>query len=194
LPEGLVVFLEFSREGSLPGRPMPVRTKPDGSFVVEGIQGGDVYLTVALPPDAPYFIKSLTANGDDPRQSPLKVVEGAEAGPLQVVISNGIGSLSGKVVSENENQGLGDYAVLLVPTEASKQRFRTAYLTARSASDGTFSVKGEPGEYFVLARKRDEFPPIVTEDFVRSETSQAQRVLLAPGEQKQLTVRIPSGR
>ncbi len=191
LPPDFVIFLDLFREGNRPGMPLPVRVKPDGSFVVNGIQGGDVYLSVALAPSSQFFIKSLTASGDDPRRSPVKIIEGAEAGPLEIIISPGVGTLTGKVVSEQGGQGLSGYVLLLVPVETARQRFRTAYPTARTAADGAYSVKGEPGEYFVLARRRDEFPPIITEDFVRSETTKAPRVMLVSGEPKQFTVRIP---
>ena len=191
LPSDLVIFLDLFREGNRPGLPLPVRVKPDGSFVVNGIQGGDVYLSAALAPGSQYFIKSLTASGDDPRRNPVKIIEGAEAGPLEIIISPGVGTLTGKVVSEQGGQGLSGYVLLLVPVESTRQRFRTAYPTSRTAADGSYSLKGEPGEYFVLARQRDEFPPIITEDFVRSETTKAPRVLLISGEPKQFTVRIP---
>jgi hypothetical protein len=84
------------------------------------------------------------------------------------------------------------FVVLLAPVELEKQRFRTTYLTARTSADGTFSVTGAPpGEYFVFARRREDLPPIVTEEFVRTENPKAQRIALAPGEQKQLEGRLP---
>lgn len=75
------------------------------------------------------------------------------------------------MISEKGGEGLSNYVLLLVPVEITRQRFRSAYPTARTKSDGSYSLNGEPGEYFVLARKRDEFPPIITEDFVRSATA-----------------------
>jgi hypothetical protein len=86
---------------------------------------------------------------------------------------------------------VSDLIVLLAPVELERQRFRTAYLTARTSADGTFSVTGAPGEYFVFARRREDLLPIVTEEFVRTENPKAQRIALAPGEQKQLEVRVP---
>jgi hypothetical protein len=83
------------------------------------------------------------------------------------------------------------FVVLLAPVELEKQRFRTTYLTARTSPDGTFSVTGAPGEYFVFARRREDLPPIVTEEFVRTENPKAQRITLAASEQKQLEVRVP---
>ena len=191
LPTDLVVFMELSRAGDRPGLPLPVRVKPDGSFSVSGIQGGDVFVALALPQDSQYFIKSVTANGDDPQRTPLKIIEGAEAGPLHVVISSGVGSLGGRVLSDQSGQGLSDFVLLLAPVEPEKQRFRIAYLTARTTPDGAYSVSGAPGEYFIFARRRDDLPAIVTDEFVRTESSKAQRVVLVSGEQKRLDLRIP---
>ncbi|MDQ2936887.1 MAG: carboxypeptidase-like regulatory domain-containing protein [Acidobacteriota bacterium] len=191
LPPNLVIFLELIRRGNRPGPPLPVRVKPNGSFIIGGIQGSDVYLSAALPPDAKYSIKSVTSNGEDLLRSPLKVLEGAEAGPVKIVISPKVGSLAGRVLSERTNQGVSDFVVLLAPVESERQRFRTAYLTARTSADGTFSVTGAPGEYFVFARRREDLPPIVSEEFVRAESPKAQRVALAAGEQKQLELRVP---
>jgi hypothetical protein len=191
LPADLVIFLELSRPGDRPSPPMPVRVKPDGSFSVSGIQGGDVFLALALTPASQYFIKSVTANGDNPQHTPLKVIEGAEVGPLRVIISTVTGSLSGRVLLDKSGQGLSDIVVLLAPVEPEKQRFRTTYLSTRTTSDGNYSLTGAPGEYFVFARRRDELPGIVTAEFVRAEAAKAQRVMLVSGERERLDLRIP---
>ncbi|HWN07871.1 MAG TPA: carboxypeptidase-like regulatory domain-containing protein [Pyrinomonadaceae bacterium] len=191
LPADFVIFLELVRDGARPERPLPIRVMPDGSFSLNDVQGGDVYVNLALIPGAPYVLKSLTVNGTDPRQSQLRIIEGAETGPLQVVVSASSGQLSGRVVSEKNGEGLSDYTVLLAPVRNELQRFRTSYLTARTAADGTFQLTGEPGEYFVFARQRGDFPAIITEDFVRVEGSRAQRIKLTAGETSRLDVKIP---
>lgn len=191
LPPDLVVFMELRRADDRPGLPLPVRVKPDGSFSVGGIQGGDVFLALALPQDSQYFIKSVTANGGDPQRSPLQVIEGAEAGRLRVVISSGVGLLGGRVLSDQSGQGLSDFILLLAPVEPERQRFRIAYLTARTTPDGAYSVSGAPGEYFIFARRRDDLPAIVSDEFVRNESSKAQRITLVSGAQKRLDLRIP---
>jgi hypothetical protein len=95
------------------------------------------------------------------------------------------------VLSEKTSQGVGDIVLLFAPVESERQRFRTAYLTVRSSPDGTFSVTSAPGEYFLFARRCEELPAIVNEEFVRTEGPKAQRVLLASEEQKQMEVRVP---
>jgi hypothetical protein len=182
LPPNLVIFLELIGKGSRPGPPLPVRVRPDGTFTISAIQSGDKFLSIALPRDANYFVKSLTANGDDLQRSPIKVIEGAEAGPVNVVISTGIGTVTGRVLSDKAGDGLSNLVVLLAPVEPEKQRFRTAYLTARTNPNGHFSVSGAPGEYFVLARRREELPAIVSEEFVKSISESAARVVIAAGQ------------
>lgn len=189
LPSNLVVFLELIEKGARPGPPLPVRVKPDGTFNVGGIQGGEVYLSVAMPPDSNYFVRSLTANGDDLRRVPIKVVEGAEAGPVSVVISSGVGTLTGRVLSDKGGEGLSNLVVLLAPVESEKQRFRTAYLTARTDPSGRYSVSGAPGEYFVFARRREKLPAIVSEEFVRSLAPNASRVVIVAGQSNRMDLR-----
>jgi hypothetical protein len=191
LPGDFVLFFELIREGDRPGPPLPVRVQADGSFSINGIQGGDVFLSVVPAPGAPYFVSALNVNGNDPRKSPLRVIEGAEVGPLQVVISPALGNLSGRVLAEKGQQGLSNYVVLLVPLETEKQRFRTSYLTTRTAADGSFSLAGPPGDYFVLARRRDDLPPIITENFARTAASDAPRVSLVAAENQQMEIKVP---
>lgn len=191
LPADFIIFLEQVREGARPERPLPISVNPDGSFTVKDIQGGDVYINVALIPGSRYVLKSLFANGVDPRQSALRVIEGAEVGPIQVVVSTRAGNLSGRVVSEKNGEGLGNYVVLLVPVGDNLHRFRTAYLTARTKPDGTFQLLGEPGEYFLFARQRGDLPAIITEDFARTEGAKAQRVKLVAGEVSRTDLKVP---
>jgi hypothetical protein len=191
LPADLVIFLELVGKDIRPGPPLPVRIRPDGSFTYSGIQGGDVYVAAALPRNSKYFIKSMSANGEDPRRTPLKIIEGGEAGPLQIVLSSGVVTVNGRVLSEKGAEGLGNLVVLLAPVEPGKQRFRTAYFSTRTSPEGAYSVTAAPGEYFVFARRRDELPALVTEDFVKKQAGTATRAVLAPGEQKHLDLRVP---
>lgn len=190
LPQGLVIFLELVREGGLPGLPLPVRVQPDGSFSFSDIQGGDVYLSAALPQGSTLVVKAITANGKDLRRVPLKVSEGTVAGPIRVILSTELGRVTGRVLSD-KNQQLGEMVVLLAPAESEKQQFRTSYFTTRTAADGAYSLSVTPGEYLVFARRRDQLPGIMSDEFLRNEAGNATRVTVAAGEQKRLDLRGP---
>lgn len=86
LPEGLVLFVEMMGPATRPGPPLPVRVRPDGTFSFGDVQGGDVYVGFVLSPGSKYFIKSVRAIGGDPKRAPIRVTEGTEAGPVQIVI------------------------------------------------------------------------------------------------------------
>jgi hypothetical protein len=81
--------------------------------------------------------------------------------------------------------------VLLAPAESEKQQFRTSYFTTQSAADGSYSVSVAPGEYLVFARRRDQLPRIMSDEFLKNEAGNATRVTVAAGEQKRLDLRGP---
>lgn len=187
LPAGLVLFFELARDGARPGPPLPVRVQPDGSFNLTEVQGGNVYIFAALPPGSNYFVKSVTSNGKDLRGTPLSVVEDAIAGPIQVVISDETARLRGRVSSAS---GADDFVVMLVPVGAGMARFRSAVLFVRTGADGSYSKVLAPGEYYVLARRREQLPSS-SEEFLSKEAAKATRVTIGPGEEKQLDLRAP---
>src|SRR6267143_1381969 len=183
LPQGLVIFLELVREGGLPGLPLPVRVQPDGSFNFSDVQGGEFYLSAAMPQGSTLFVKTVTANEKDLRRVPLKLAEGTVAGPIRIILSNQLGRLTGRVLSD-KNQPAGDLIVLLAPAESEKQQFRMSYFTTRTAADGAYSLVIAPGDYLVFARRRDQLPGIMSDEFIRNEAGKAIRVTVAAGEQK----------
>ena len=182
LPADLVIFLELVTGDNRPGPPLPVRVGADGAFQFSDIQAGDVFLSAAFPSGSKYIVQSITAGGNNLRHAPLQVVEGADAGPVRIRISSGLAAVSGRVLSKS-GEGLADWVVLVVPTEASEQRFRTSILSARTAADGSFRVSGVPGDYLIFARKRDDLPGMLTPDFFRKGVPDAERLRLKRGEQ-----------
>ncbi len=73
--------------------------------------------------------------------------------------------------------------MLIVPADASEQRFRTSLLSERTAADGSFRISGAPGEYLIFTRNLNELPGMLTPEFFRSRIPDAVRITLKPGEQ-----------
>ena len=188
LPPGLVLFFELVRAGGRLGPPLPVRVQTDGSFSFSEVQSGDVYLSVALSPGSNFYIKSVTANGKDPRSTPLNVIEDTIAGPLRIGLSAETAQLSGRVLSD-KSEGPSGFVVLLAPVGGDKEKFRTAYFTTKSGPDGSYSLTVAPGEYLVFVRRRAQLP---SAEFVRKEAGKATRVTVAASEQKRLDLRAQS--
>lgn len=181
LPSDLVIFLELVTENNRPGPPLPVSLAVDGSFKFSDIQAGDIFLSAAFPSDSKYIVESVMAGESNLKRTPLQVMEGAEAGPVRIKISAGAAVVRGRVLSKT-GDGLGDWVVLVVPANASEQRFRTSLLSVRTAPDGSFRVSGAPGEYLIVARNRNELPGMLAPGYFRS-MPDAQRITLNPGEQ-----------
>lgn len=90
--------------------------------------------------------------------------------------------VGGRVLSKS-GEGLGDRVVLIVPADASEQRFRTSLLSVRTAADGSFRVSGAPGEYLIFTRNLNELPGMLTPEFFRTRIPDAERFTLKPGHQ-----------
>jgi hypothetical protein len=182
LPSDLVIFLELVTENNRPGPPLPVRLGAGGSFKFSDIQAGEVFLSAAFPSGSKYIVESVTAGESNLKRTPLQVVEGAEAGPIRIRISTGLAVVEGRVLSKT-GEGLADWVVLIIPANASEQRFRTSMLSVRTAADGSFRVSGAPGEYLIIARNPNGLPGLLTPEFFRNGMPDAERITLKPGEQ-----------
>ena len=121
---------------------------------------------------------------------PLNVIEGADAGPVRVLVSTDSARVSGHVGSE-QKQALTDFVVMLIPAAEEKQRFRTTYFSSRVAVDGGYALNAPPGEYVLFARQRDQLPVLVSNDFIQKALENSERVTLAASDKKQIDLRVP---
>lgn len=181
LPANLVLYFEFSRVHSLPGRPVPVRVEPDGSFVLSNIQSGEAFVAAALQNGSDHFVSSAELDGANLFAAPVKIVEGAEVGPVRIKLSDRLGKVHGTVLP---NPSTPELVIVFVPAEPGKQRFRTQYAAAKLASDGSFSTTLAPGEYFVLFRRSDEFQGVAQPELTKELSPTVPRVVVSAGENK----------
>jgi hypothetical protein len=111
----------------------------------------------------------------------MSVVEDAEGSPVRVQISTRYALVSGQVNPPQNGQSL---VVLFLPVDPSRWQFRTAQTALLVAADGSFSGKVPPGEYVVIARRRDMLPAAITRSFAESLGSDRPHVTLSPDERK----------
>jgi hypothetical protein len=188
LPEGLSLYFEFVRSGAPPDRPVPVRVAADGTFLLSDVQAGESFVAVALPSGANQFIASAEINGADLLGSEVKIIEGAEAGPVRIKLSQSFGIVSGSVAQTGT-----DSVVMFIPLDAAKRRFRTQYTTVSLDNSGSFSTRLAPGEYLVLVRNKSELPSLVTTEFISGLESSLTRVSIVAGPNSPLRL-VMSGR
>jgi len=167
----------ISREGNVNGpytSRFTTQTNKNGEYSVDNIPSGEYIVAAATEDKRGNFDMRARLRGESQviTYHPAAITI-RDATAVRVDAGRETGSVNVTLVTRNS------YAVSGI------------YLTARSSADGTFSITGAPGEYFLFARGREELPAIVSEEFVRTEGPKAQRVLLASDEQKQMEVRVP---
>ncbi|HYX31284.1 MAG TPA: carboxypeptidase-like regulatory domain-containing protein [Pyrinomonadaceae bacterium] len=170
---------------STESRPATTTIQADGSFSLTGVPEGDVWITPGLRPANTFYVKAIDANGIDLTRSPLKVEEGAEIKNVRVVISSGVGILTGRVLSANGNAPLARIPVLLIPVDPEKQRFSGAQFTGLSQMDGSYLIGAAPGDYIVMTLIRGEQPPRLDPE---SLAQNKLRISLKPGERKNFDI------
>ncbi|MBV9959872.1 MAG: carboxypeptidase regulatory-like domain-containing protein [Acidobacteria bacterium] len=165
--------------------------KANGTFSLDGVPEGAFYPYVTIQSGSQYYVKAITAGGTDLLRDPLSVGDGATINNVRVVVSPDAATLSGRVQT-GAGEPQAHAAVMLIPTDRTRWRARTSFLSADSESNGSYSVSGAPGEYlvFVLNQTRQSQP--LNEAWIGEHAANAQRVMLLPKERKTLNLTAPA--
>jgi hypothetical protein len=188
---GLLEILNVSEEGLTYDDTQSLAY--DGTFTVEGLSTGDVYLSVSLFEDNKHYIKSMSQEGKDLLRQPLHVEEGETINNVKIVLGNDAGTLKGKV--EKEGKAVAGVGVLLVPTDTSRWRVHLGFLYAATDASGLFKVTGAPGEYFAIILGSDDSVKQnalyeVRRDWLQVHTVNAQRVSIKPNKAQTIMLKL----
>jgi hypothetical protein len=138
-----------------------------GAFTLKNLRAGKRRVVVKLPGDN-LFVRSITGPAVAPGKQPFDIARngitlkaGEQAKDVTVTIAEGAATLSGKVVSSDDNAIAlpENLLVHLVPGEKEAADEALRYFETNPESDGSFSITNiPPGRYFVLIRpmKADE--------------------------------------
>jgi hypothetical protein len=213
LSEGAIVSGTFTVEG---GKPLPTdlhialfpfsadhytvedlrqgtsaeSVKPDGSFMIEGVSSGSFFPYVTVQPNDRYYVKAITAGSLDLLRDPLPVGDGATINNVRVIISTDAATLSGRMLTAT-GEPVGNVAVVLIPTDPTRWRGRASYLQGNSEGNGSYSVSGAPGDYFIFLFNHYLEAANITEAWVSERAASAPRVTLLPKERKTLNLTAP---
>src|SRR5215813_7147401 len=139
-----------------------------GEFMIQNLESGLYRLNVDLP-GADWYVRSII----QPAGAPNKKIEvsrggvtiksGAKITGVEVIISDGGASLSGRVVPAHEDQSKNGVGVSprlqihLLPAEESAKDDLLRYAETLAAKNGSFEFKNiAPGKYWALARPAPE--------------------------------------
>ncbi len=165
-------------------------TRPDGTFIFDGVGPGKWRVTGAsLPPT--WSLRSAVLDGRDTLDAPIEVRLGQPIADLTVTMTDRPTSITGTIL-DAAGQPTSEYSIVAFSTDRALWTVpRRVSSVSRLSSDGRFTITGlPPGEYY-LAVSADLDPAQLSEaSFLESLVSAAVRVTIAEGERKVQDYRI----
>jgi hypothetical protein len=173
---------------------LPYSSNPDGSFVLEGIPGGPVRIDVELSRHDPRYLKSITRDGKDLMREVLTVVDGVDSTGVRIELASGVAIMSGNVISRGDKSVAGNSGILLVPVDPSLWHLRALRVFTRAKTNGEYAIRCPPGEYLLFTWRAGNDPVQAIENFIRTNASTAQRVVVSKDEIKKMDLWVESQR
>jgi hypothetical protein len=169
----------------------PIRVQTDGTFSIEGVPPGLIYLRTSVPPNGQYYTKSVTAGKRELARGPLVVREGEDVTDVRLVISPDVALLSGRVIAADGKTPVAGLNVVLISTDPDQQK-STSRLYGMTNPDGSFRLSGSPGEYLAIVMGLSESDDELSNEALRARASNPQRIVLQAGENKVEIVAPPN--
>jgi len=148
---------------------------PSGSasLAVAGVEPGTYDVNAAVYRGSSYYLESVTWGSTDLLHDPLLLDSSGAVPPIDVVVHEGAATLSGTVLSGDQPTSAA------VVVFSSDQRIPPGFVFA--GPDGAFQSQNlAPGTYRVIALDNYSSLDLENESVLRSVSSKAQEVTLAP--------------
>ena len=146
-----------------PGSPGPMRVydptqgvvDEKGQFRLRGLYGNalfNAYPATPVPGALPWFVKSVTLNGENITDMPLDVSTVKDDSALEIVLTDKLTTLSG-TVRDGRGQPVIDYTVAIFPDQLPEGAMPGRYTrVVRPDQQGRFETRGlPPGNYLAAA-------------------------------------------
>ena len=120
----------------------PARVENDGTFVLTGLTGQKFVRVNGLPQE--WTLKAIMLNGVDVTDSALEFRGSTENSGLQVILTDKVSDLNGKVTTARGDV-TRDYTVVVFPDDPAKWAFPSRFVkTARADQQGQFRIRALP--------------------------------------------------
>lgn len=165
-------------------------TRPDGTFVFDGVGPGKWRVTGAsLPPT--WSLRSAVLDGRDTLDTPIDVRPGQTIADLTVTITDRPTVLTGTIFDAT-GQPTSEYSIVAFSTDRALWTVpRRVSSVTRLSSDGRFTITGlPPGEYYVAVSADLDPAQLGEASFLESLVAAAVNVTIAEGERKVQDYRI----
>jgi protocatechuate 3,4-dioxygenase beta subunit len=168
----------------------PAQVDADGNFVLFNLTGQKFIRVNGLP--AEWTLKAVTFNGVDVTDSALEFRGSAQTSGLQVVVTDKVSDLNGKVMTA-KGDVTRDYTVVVFPDDPAKWAFPSRFVkTARADQQGQFRIKALPAHDRYLAVAVDYLEDGEGGDpqFLEQIKDRATRFALSDGESKAIDLKL----
>jgi hypothetical protein len=174
--------------GPLNGR--PARVDADGNFQLSNLSGQRFIRVQGLP--AQWTLKSVLFNGQDVTDSALEFRGNAQATGLQVIVTDKVSDVNGKVTTARGDVTT-DYTVVLFPEDSTKWAYPSRFVkTGRSDQQGQFRITALPPDdhYLAVAVDYVEDGEGTDPQFLDQIKSRATAFALGDGQSKSIDLKI----
>ena len=168
----------------------PAQVDAEGNFELFNLTGQKFIRVNGLPQE--WTLKSVTLNGMDITDSALEFRGSAQSSGLQIVVTDKISDLNGKVTTA-KGDVTRDYTVVVFPDDPAKWAFPSRFVkTARADQQGQFRIRALPPESSYLAVAVDFLEDGEGGDpqFLEQIKDRATKFSLTDGESKALGLKL----
>lgn len=126
------------------------RVQQDGSFTLEGVQAGPVWIRAQTPRG--WTLKSAVVDGHDVIDAPLEVRSAQNISGVSLVFTDKLTQING-TVTDQSGTPMPEFTVLAFPEDSTLWRPQSRQImTARPDQNGKYQLQGlPPGDYFIAA-------------------------------------------
>jgi hypothetical protein len=168
----------------------PARVDADGNFTLTSLVGQKFIRVNGLPQQ--WTLKSVTLNGQDVTDSALEFRGSAQTTGLQIVVTDKISDVNGKVTTARGDV-TRDYTVVVFPDDPAKWAFPSRYVkSGRADQQGQFRITALPPDDHYLAVAVDYLEDGEGADpqFLEQMKSRGTSFALGDGESKSLDLKL----
>jgi 5-hydroxyisourate hydrolase-like protein (transthyretin family) len=163
-----------------------------GKFALTGVPTGEIVVSAFVYPQDKFYVKSIEANGQDLLRTNMTIAEGDEIKDVRIVVSSGVGVITGRVLSQTGDKPVAGVNVMLRRTGDDKPRLYGGKISALTDERGVFTLSAAPGNYLVIAWRSADGPPALDTAMSKADREQgAAGVTLLPSSRKELDIRLP---
>jgi Carboxypeptidase regulatory-like domain len=188
-PSQIRVFptaLDPSPRGMMSG---PPHTAADFSFTTRGAMG-EVLVRVSPPPG--WFLKSVSAGGEDITDTPIRLDPGTAVDGVRILLTQTVTTVSGSVRDDRGNVVV-DSTVVVFPADDARWGAASRFIrSTRPDTQGRYEFRGLPpyGGYRVIALQGLEDGQMFDPEFLSGARDRADRLTLSEGEAKTLDLHL----